>query len=147
MTKVIVYQNSDGRLSVDYPEYKNKTPEVTEEDFLLAVAKRVVPEGVTFKIIEESELPKSRNYRNAWEWDNDKAYSISLDKAKELQKEMIVRKAKERIPRDEWGDQDLTTIKAELDALDIDNAKDLNELYNKWPKSIETRKSKRAYIE
>ena len=36
------------------------------------LAKEVVPTGVKYKIIDVSDLPKNRDFRNAWEFDFSK---------------------------------------------------------------------------
>lgn len=97
--------------------------------------------------ILDSALPVSRNYRNAWYFDeggSDKV-EINLNKAILQHEDHIIRIAKERVEKDMFGNQDFTTVQSELDALNLDAATTLNELYQKWPASIETRQDARAY--
>lgn len=96
---------------------------------------------VSWRILTE-ELPP-RNYRNAWE--DYGTVKVNLEKAKPIQKRLAIQKAKERIPKDEWGNQDLTQVQAEIEALDFAAAATLDELYNTWPASIERRNGPRAY--
>lgn len=96
---------------------------------------------ISYEIIEEKDVPVSRNYRDAWTHD----LNIDIEKAKKIHRGLIIKAAKKRVEKDEFGNQDFSTVKAEIDALDIDGAKDLTELYNTWPKSIETRTTKREY--
>ena len=55
--KVIIYDNGNG-VSVVYP-----TSELSIED----VAKKDVPASVTYKIVDASDIPADREFRNAWE--------------------------------------------------------------------------------
>ena len=38
------------------------------------IAKKDVPTGVKYKIIDASDLPKERDFRNAWEFDFSKDF-------------------------------------------------------------------------
>ena len=96
---------------------------------------------VDIDIINEDEIPTSRTYRDAWNHDLE----IDLKKAIPVQKRLITQKAHERVETDEFGIQDFSTVKAEMDALDFNNVKNIDELYNLWPSSIERRKGKRKY--
>lgn len=63
MDKRILYTNTDGGLSVVIP-----TGELSLEETAL----KDVPTGVRYKIIDVSDLPADRDFRNAWEYDFDK---------------------------------------------------------------------------
>lgn len=104
----------------------------------------LVPEGATWKVLDASEIPVSRTYRNAWTGLEDIA--IDLEKAKLVQKGLIIAKALERTPRDMFGQQDLTAVKAEIEAIDWTAITTLNEVYNTWPASIDVREGTREYI-
>jgi hypothetical protein len=74
LSKVIIYtQEETGCVAV-----VNLSAEATsyEEE-----AAKVVPEGVEYAIIDRSELPASRTFRNAWK-KNVEAVEINLDDAK-----------------------------------------------------------------
>ena len=60
MTKRILFQNLDGGISVITP-----TGELSLEETAL----KDVPSGVKYKIIDVSDLPPDRDFRNAWEYD------------------------------------------------------------------------------
>lgn len=96
-----------------------------------------------YEQIDLADLPASRNYRDAWGHD----LTIDLNKAKEIHKKLIGKIANKRLPFDTFGNQDTSQVQSELSALQsqIDNAADLDELYNLWPASIETRQSPRSY--
>lgn len=55
--QVIIYQNNEGGVSVVIPCDRNLTAE--------EIAKKDVPEGVEYKIIDDSELP-DRELRDRW---------------------------------------------------------------------------------
>ena len=61
MNKRIVYQNDDGGVSVIVP-----APEcvLTIEE----IAAKDVPAGKPYKIVDVSDIPSDRTFRNAWEY-------------------------------------------------------------------------------
>ena len=58
MAKVIIYQNSEGIASIVYPLNPNKSIE--------DIAKRTVPDGTAYEIVEDSQLPSDKTFRDAW---------------------------------------------------------------------------------
>jgi hypothetical protein len=56
--KRIIYQNNDGGVSILIP-----TGELAIEE----VAKKDVPAGVAYKIVDEADIPTDRTFRDAWE--------------------------------------------------------------------------------
>jgi hypothetical protein len=60
MNKVIIYPMENGGVAIVTPS-KDKPIE--------SVAKSDIPHGVSYKIIDMSELPQSREYRDAWEYE------------------------------------------------------------------------------
>jgi hypothetical protein len=65
-TSRIIFPQPDGRLSIDAPLSLRITPGETERDALLRHARRIVPAGVAFRIVAESDLPTDRAWRDAW---------------------------------------------------------------------------------
>ena len=63
MNQRIIYPNSEGGVCVVIP-----TPEALETMTIEEIAAKDVPAGVVYKIIDVSELPQSREFRNAWEY-------------------------------------------------------------------------------
>lgn len=61
MNERIIYQNDDGGISIIVP-----APEcgLTIEE----IAAKDVPAGKEYKIVDVSEIPEDRTFRNAWEW-------------------------------------------------------------------------------
>lgn len=134
MSLRIAYTKEDGGVAYIVP-----APGVSVEQLL-----HLVPEGATWKVVDASEIPTSRTYRDAWEGLED--ISINLEKAKEVQKKRIIAAAHQRVPRDEFGHQDFTQVKAELDAINWEALTTLDEVYNTWAPSIEHRSGTRQYI-
>ena len=63
MSKKIVYTNDEGRISIVTP-----TAEWLAEHTIEELAQKDVPTGKTYHIVDVSEIPSDRTFRNAWEW-------------------------------------------------------------------------------
>jgi hypothetical protein len=63
MTQVIIYKQDDGGVAVVVP-----TPEALEQIGIQAIASKDVPTGKPFKIVDASEIPSDRTFRDAWEY-------------------------------------------------------------------------------
>lgn len=61
MSKKIIYPTESGGVAILTPILERG---LTLED----IAKKDVPDGVPYKIIEESDIPVDRTFRNAWEY-------------------------------------------------------------------------------
>jgi hypothetical protein len=57
----IIYKTDEGGVAVIIP-----TPEALEQHGIQAIAIKDVPAGKPFKIIDASEVPTDRTYRDAW---------------------------------------------------------------------------------
>lgn len=64
MAKRIIWQRPGGGLSVKTPSKK-----YTTTDDLIRIANRDIPKGIKYKIIEDTDLPSDRDFRDAWEGD------------------------------------------------------------------------------
>lgn len=110
LSKVIIYtQEETGCVAV-----VNLSVEATsyEEE-----AVKVVPEGVEYAIIDRSELPASRTFRNAWK-KNVEAVEINLDDAK-----VIAHEYRRRSRDEEMKPLDVkVTIPGEVDAAEASRA-------------------------
>jgi hypothetical protein len=60
MDKRIVYKNDDGTISIIVPAECGLTIE--------EIADKDVPAGKEHWIVDASEIPSDRTFRNAWEW-------------------------------------------------------------------------------
>ena len=61
MSHRIIYQNDNGGISIIVP---SPDCELTIEE----IAAKDVPAGKEYKIVDVSEIPEDRTFRNAWEW-------------------------------------------------------------------------------
>jgi len=61
MNKRIIYNNSEGGVSVivPSPNWKGTIEELAAKD---------VPANTPYKIVDVSEIPSDRTFRNAWEY-------------------------------------------------------------------------------
>lgn len=59
----IIYQTEDGGVAVVIP-----TSEYLENHTIEELAEKDVPAGVPYKIVDVSEIPSDRTFRNAWEY-------------------------------------------------------------------------------
>ena len=63
MNQRIIYPNLEGGVCVIIP-----TPEALQTMTIEEIATKDVPQGIEYKIIDVSELPQDRTFRNAWEY-------------------------------------------------------------------------------
>lgn len=63
MTKRIIYPTTDGRIAIIIP-----SPEYIKTNTIEQIAAKDVPHGVPYKIIDISEIPSDRTFRDAWEY-------------------------------------------------------------------------------
>jgi hypothetical protein len=61
MDKRIVYKNDDGSISIIIPADCGLTIE--------EIAAKDVPTGKEYYIVDKSEIPTDRTFRNAWIWE------------------------------------------------------------------------------
>ena len=60
MNKRIVYQNDEGGISIIVPADCGLT--------IKEIAAKDVPQGKEYHIVDVSEIPTDRTFRNAWTW-------------------------------------------------------------------------------
>ena len=60
MNKRIIYQNDEGGISIIVPADCGLTIE--------EIAAKDVPAGKAYHIVDVSEIPTDRTFRNAWTW-------------------------------------------------------------------------------
>lgn len=61
----IIYKNEDGGVSILHP-----TDEALSLMSIDEIAKKDVPTGLPYKIVEDSEIPTDRTFRDAWTIDD-----------------------------------------------------------------------------
>lgn len=96
--KVRVVYKPDKTVAIIHPAPKSKRKDETEEEWLERVfTKAMQPQkegqqvnplyGLPYDDIDSSELPQSREDRNAWEGEKGKGVSINTTKAEKIRKE------------------------------------------------------------
>lgn len=63
MNQRIIYQNDNGGVSILIP-----TPEYLAEHTIEELAAKDVPAGKPYKIVDASDIPTDRTFRDAWEY-------------------------------------------------------------------------------
>lgn len=64
MDKRILFQNDDGGVSIIIP-----TPDALQLYTIEQIAQKDVPAGKPYKIVDATDIPTDRTFRNAWEVD------------------------------------------------------------------------------
>jgi hypothetical protein len=64
--KKIIYKNLDNSISIIVP-----APEALQSLTVEEIAKKDVPTGLKYKIVDASEIPSDRQFRNAWTIDEN----------------------------------------------------------------------------
>ena len=59
----IIYKTEDGGVAVIVP-----TPEYLETHTIEELAAKDVPAGAEFQIVDVTDIPEDRTFRNAWEY-------------------------------------------------------------------------------
>ncbi len=63
MNQRIIFPNDEGGVSILIP-----TPEYLTEHTIEELAAKDVPAGKPYKIVDVSDIPSDRTFRNAWEY-------------------------------------------------------------------------------
>lgn len=63
--KRIIYKNNDNSIGIIIP-----TEEALSFATIEHIAKKDVPFGLPYKIVDTNEIPSDRTFRDAWEWDS-----------------------------------------------------------------------------
>jgi hypothetical protein len=63
MDKIIIYKKQDGGVAIILPTQEYLETHTTEE-----LALKDVPANTPYKIVDISEIPSDRTFRNAWEY-------------------------------------------------------------------------------
>ena len=129
----IIYKDLEGvKVIIPSPHYKGT---------LDKLAKKRVPEGLTYKIVSDDSIPTDRYFRNAWDLKSGKI-TTDITKAKEIKKEIIRQERKPLLEaldidyiRAQEVKADTSTIVAEKQRLrditkEVDNLKSIDELKN-----------------
>ncbi len=90
MSKVRIVYKQDKTVVVIYPAPKSKRLGETEEEWLERVFNKAMGaelESLPYDDIDTSELPQSREDRDAWEGEKGKGIEINSEKAKQIRDE------------------------------------------------------------
>jgi len=155
MVKVACYIQENGILAVLIPTYKHIDDESDDAQLESFIARKQadggIPVGAEIRILDKSEFPDDRTFRNAWEDLGIGSVQVNLPKARGLQMDSI-RKVRDkelsalditfmRAVEDEDTDAQ-ATIKAKKQELrQIPQTFDLTtdtpeELKEKWPEGL-----------
>jgi hypothetical protein len=63
MNQRIIYETDDGGVAIVIP-----APEYLADHTIEELAAKDVPQGKPFKIVDVSEIPSDRTFRDAWEY-------------------------------------------------------------------------------
>ena len=63
MNSRIIYQNDEGGIAIIIPTFEALETMTIEE-----IADKDVPQGKEYHIVDVSEIPTDRTFRNAWTW-------------------------------------------------------------------------------
>lgn len=88
--KKIIYSRSDGALSIIHP-VRNTYPhpeDLTDDEVLARAMKDVPPDALNVHVLDETEIPTDRTFRNAWIYQNNKI-EPDLDQSKEIKKAQL----------------------------------------------------------
>ena len=66
MNKRIIYKNTDGTINILIP-----APEALQNMTVDAIARKDVPTGLNYKIVNVSEIPTDSTFRDAWTIDDE----------------------------------------------------------------------------
>lgn len=118
---------------------------MTDKEYKSFVTKRTVDEvrkahgDVPFKVIEESEIPKDRTFRDAWDYD----LKVNMDKARAIHMEEIRKRRKvalEKLDIETMKGNDVQAQKQKLRDLpktfDLSKAATPEELKALWPEEL-----------
>lgn len=64
MNQRIIYKNPDNTVSIIVPSNEALSFMTIEQ-----IAKKDVPTGLNYKIVDVSEIPTDRTFRDAWTWE------------------------------------------------------------------------------
>ena len=63
MSKVIIFKSKEGGVGIIYPTAEGLK---AAGDDILKLARKDVPTDCPFKVVDQSEIPTDREFRNAW---------------------------------------------------------------------------------
>lgn len=139
MTKRIIYENNDGSVSIVIPAIED----------IEAVVKKSIPEGISYEILEDTDIPSDRTFRNAWvkngkgiRIDMPLARLIHMTSIRKVRAEELIKTDQELLRAIENGEdtvqikekrQKLRAIPQVFDLKTVETPEELKEL---WPSEL-----------
>ncbi len=112
--KVRIVYKPDKSVSVIHPALNSRRKDETEKEWLERVFNKAMQgelKGLPYDDIEKSELPQSREDRDAWEGEKGKGISINKVKKEQIKKEKkereLIENEKDRLARESLKEQGL----------------------------------------
>jgi hypothetical protein len=84
----IIYTNSDGTVAILQPILTEINPNTGNPFTIEEIAAKDVPSGTSYEIVDDSQIPIDRSFRDAWK-QNGKTIETDMTKAKEIHKTNI----------------------------------------------------------
>ena len=84
----IIYTNSDGTVAILQPILTEINPNTGNPFTIEEIAAKDVPSGTSYEIVDDSQIPSDRSFRDAWK-QNSKTIETDMAKAKEIHKANI----------------------------------------------------------
>jgi len=84
----IIYTNSDGTVAILQPILTEINPNTGNPFTIEEIAAKDVPSGTSYEIVDDSQIPTDRSFRDAWK-QNGKTIETDMTKAKEIHKTNI----------------------------------------------------------
>jgi len=81
MTKVRIIYHADKTVAIIHPAPKSRREDETETQWLERIFDKATPKGIEYDDIDESELPQTREDRDAWEGKKGNDITVNQTKA------------------------------------------------------------------
>lgn len=85
--KVRILYKSDGSVAVIYPAPKSRRENESEVQWLKRIFDKVTPPNTEYEDVDASQLPKSREDREAWTGKKGSGVVVDITKAKKIRGE------------------------------------------------------------
>lgn len=160
MNKRIIFKNLDGSIGIVIPSPKARGQILLEKEkldkegnvitpakyrdendieFSIRIAMTDVPHGLDYRIVDASEIPEDRTFRDAWT-DSANAVKVDMPKARQIHMNRIREKRNEKLAVldiETLKGKDVQAQKQKLrdlpQALDLSKVKTPEELKALWP--------------
>lgn len=127
--KKIVYSRPDGGVSIVLPapkeQLERKLGKLTEEEYVAHVIERSIPENTAYRFVEESDIPASREFRDAWvDKSSESRVDICCEKARDIGLKRLRFEREEKLSK---TDIEMTRSLESNDQLKINNLRKIRQ--------------------